>query len=173
MEISSSRPTSEAISVHREISIFRLDADNDIDVLEALANQAEQNGWVTPTFRAALIAREKTFPTGLPTQIPVAIPHADTVHVLKPGLGIAVLARPVQFGEMGGAESYVDARVAILILVRDPREQVLLLTRLIGLFQAPDWLDRLEEATDLDGLVAIFSHLLTAEAGFSPERVGR
>ncbi|WP_166784045.1 PTS sugar transporter subunit IIA [Cryobacterium suzukii] len=142
-----------------------MDADHDVDVLEALADQAEKNGWVAPTFRAALIARERIFPTGLPTQIPVAIPHADTVHVLKSGLGVAVLARPVQFGEMGGAASSVDARVAVMILVQDPREQILLLTQLIGLFQTPDWFDRLEEATDLDGLVAIFGHLLTAEAG--------
>ncbi len=162
MDMGSTGTAPEA-SVHRDISIFRLDADTDVDVLAALAEQAEQNGWVAPSFRAALLERERGYPTGLPTVIPVAIPHADPVHVLRPGLGLAVLSHPVQFGEMGGVGASVSARVVVLILVQNPDEQIVLLTRLIGLFQRPDWFDRLEHAADLNDLVTVFGDLLAEQ----------
>lgn len=109
------------------------------------------------------MAREDACPTGLPTLIPVAIPHADPIHVLKPGRGVAVLAHPVRFGEMGDAGTCVDARVVVMILVQDPNEQGYLLTQLITVFQRSDCFYRLEQATDLDTLVAVFDTLLIAE----------
>jgi PTS system galactitol-specific IIA component len=143
-----------------EISIFRLNADSDIDVLETLADRAEQNGWVLPSFRDALIERERAYPTGLPTPVPVAIPHADAIHVVKAGLGVALLTRPVPFGEMGGTGSSVSVQVVVMILVQNPADQILLLTQLIALFQRPRWFDRLEQAGDLTRMVAVFAELL-------------
>lgn len=164
MNTSTAGPVVRAARVHRDISILRLEAASDIEVLTALADQAEQNGWVAPTFRDALIERERAYPTGLPTIIPVAIPHADTVHVLQPGLGVAVLAHPVEFGEMGGAGTFISARVVVMILVQNPQDQILLLTELIGLFQTNGWFDALVAARDLNELVAVFDRLLAEES---------
>lgn len=154
-------PSRDAPVVPRaELSFIHLEAQSNVEALEALARRAEEAGWVTPTFAAALLEREAAYPTGLPTPIPVAIPHADVEHVLRSGLGVATLSTPVSFGEMGGSGERVDARVIVLILVTDPQDQVDLLTRLIGLFQQPGWFDAVDAASDVDDLVRIFGDLL-------------
>lgn len=143
-----------------ELSIVQLAAHSDTEVLEALGMRAQEAGWATPAFTSALLERERAYPTGLPTPVSVAIPHADAEHVLRPGLGIATLRNPVSFGEMGGSGERVDARVVVLILVTNPQEQVELLTRLISLFQQPGWFDAVNAAPDVEDLVHVFSELL-------------
>lgn len=129
-------------------------------LLAALSDRAEQAGYVRSSFRAALIERERAFPTGLPTSTPVAIPHADVEHVLRPGLGVALLDQPVDFGEMGGSGSTVPARVAVLLLVTQPHEQLDLLVKLIAVFQSDDWYSRLSASRDDADLAEIFNGLL-------------
>lgn len=155
-------PTTVAPRV--ELSVIDLDVPDAASVLTALAERAEAAGWVRPTFLAALLERERAYPTGLPTAIPVAIPHADVEHVIAPGLGIARLASPVDFGEMGAVDSVVAARFVVLILVSKPHEQVELLTTLIGVFQHDGWFDRISAATSVDELVTAFSDLLDDRA---------
>lgn len=143
-----------------ELSFVQLSANSDVEVLEALALRAQEAGWVTPTFKLALLEREIAYPTGLPTPIPVAIPHADAEHVLRPGLGVVTLRTPVSFGEMGGSGERVEVRIVVLILVTDPRDQVQLLTRLISLFQQPDWFDAVNAAPTVDDLASVFGERL-------------
>lgn len=150
-----------------ELSFFNLDAADDAQVLGALAGQAEAAGWVTPRFNEALVERERSYPTGLPTPTPVAIPHADVEHVLKSGLGIALLKNPVRFGEMAGIDTYVDVRVVVLILVTDPDQQVELLTRLVDLFQQSDWFAKIERASGVADLVEIFARMLGSSPGWA------
>ena len=143
-----------------ELSLFRLDASTDHEVLEALAARALAAGRVRPSFAKALIEREAAYPTGLPTVIPVAIPHADVEHVLKSGLGIALLKNPVTFGEMGSDGGTVEARLVVLILVTQPEQQVTLLTKLIDVFQQPGWFDAVDGTTDVEELAQTFARLL-------------
>jgi PTS system galactitol-specific IIA component len=142
------------------ICIRYLDASDDVSALSALTDAAELAGFVVPTFRAALLERERNYPTGLPTAIPVAIPHADVEHVLTPAIGVALLNNPVEFGEMGGSGSAVDARVVVLLLVTQPHGQVDLLVRLLGIFQTEGWHAKLTATRDATELAAAFSVLL-------------
>ena len=90
----------------------------------------------------------------------MAIPHADTEHVLRSGLGVATLRTPVSFGEMGGSGGRVDVKVVVLILVTDPQDQVELLTRLISLFQEPGWFAAVDASSTEENLVKVFGELL-------------
>jgi Phosphotransferase system mannitol/fructose-specific IIA domain (Ntr-type) len=95
----------------------------------------------------------------------VAIPHADVEHVRRPGLGIALLRRPVRFGEMGGGAASVETRMVVLILVTDPHQQLCLLTALIDVFQRDDWAAAIEQSTDVESFVAMFTALLDHSCG--------
>jgi len=77
-------------------------------VLRQVADLAIRAGHAAPSFGDALVTREHAYPTGLPTLVPVAIPHADPSHVREAGFAVATLARPVPFGVMGTAEDRVD-----------------------------------------------------------------
>ena len=68
--------------------VFCLHAKDQTDLFEQVASLLEERQIVTPTYRSALIEREKSFPTGLDMEflgkdLPnVAIPHTDIVHNL-------------------------------------------------------------------------------------------
>ncbi|TQO20561.1 PTS system IIA component (Gat family) [Rhodoglobus vestalii] len=157
-------PIQEANTVvpRADLSFVGLEASTSAEVLSAFAAQALAVGAVHPSFEAALLERERAFPTGLPTIIPVAIPHADVEHVIESGLGIATLAHPVAFGEMGGTGSLVHARVAVLILVTEPHAQTEMLTQLISVFQLDNWHESLSSAATPEELASIFTALLAS-----------
>lgn len=134
--------TLNPIRVVASLSLVRPPATSAAGVLRAVAEQALEQGFVRDTFADALLAREKEFPTGLPTPLPVAIPHTDPEHVLRPALAAVLLDPPVEFGEMGGADRTVAVRLAVVLMVTDPSSQVGLLSRLITALRRPD----LEEA---------------------------
>lgn len=108
------------------------------ELLEALAAVALDAGYVRPSFAEALLQRERDHPTGLPTATPVAIPHVDAAHVLRPALAAATLDAPVTFREMGSADRTVEVALVVVLLVTDPGAQVATLGRLIAMFQQPD-----------------------------------
>lgn len=94
-------------------------------VLTALAGRVVEAGFALPSLPAAVLARENAYPTGLPTPVPAAIPHTDPAHVLQPGLAVASLAEPVEFGLMGGsAGERLAVRLVVLLCVSDPVGQV-------------------------------------------------
>ncbi|HLJ58516.1 MAG TPA: PTS sugar transporter subunit IIA [bacterium] len=65
------------------------------DVLRRLAEDLRVAGRVHPTYEDAVVARERTFPTGLAVgDIGVAIPHADVEHVREPAIAIAARSAP-------------------------------------------------------------------------------
>ncbi len=106
--------------------------------LRILASAAVENGFAHDSFVEAVVERERKFPTGLPLPTPVAIPHTDPHHVIRPALAALVPTRPLTFGELGGQDRTVDAELVLMLLVTDPREQVSLLGRLITVLRAPD-----------------------------------
>ncbi len=111
----------------------------DVDeALRLLAGAAVEQGYAHDTLPDALADREQKFPTGLPTPLPCAIPHADAKHVRRPGIGLLAAADPLRFGEMGTPDRHVDARLVVLLLVDDPSQQVALLGRVVKALQRPD-----------------------------------
>ena len=82
--------------------VFCLHAKDQTDLFEQVASLLEERQIVTPTYRSALIEREKSFPTGLDMEflgkdLPnVAIPHTDIVHNLTENVVVVRLDQEVQ-----------------------------------------------------------------------------
>lgn len=143
-----------------QLCMVRPQAVDGPSLLRLMAGVAREHGWVTDGFAEALVGREREFPTGLPTPVPVAIPHADPVHVLRPGLAVALLDPPVAFGQMGSDEEVVDCRLAVMLLVTDPSEQVAVLNRLVTALQDPTLESRLSTVSSPQDLAATFGELI-------------
>lgn len=130
------------------VVLARLEAADATEALEVLAAQLREAGAVTDDFPAALLERERIYPTGLPTPLPTAIPHADPGHVLRPGLALATLAAPVAFGEMGSAGSEVAVHLIAMPLLADAQEHLAALQALMALLNDEAAVAELLEAED-------------------------
>ncbi|MBK8448205.1 MAG: PTS sugar transporter subunit IIA [Micropruina sp.] len=115
--------TGAALQLLDGCALHHVTGDRD-QVLSTLAGRVVEAGFALPSLPAAVLARENAYPTALPTPVPVAIPHTDPAHVLQPGLAVASLAEPVEFGLMGGSAERLAVRLVVLLCVSDPAGQV-------------------------------------------------
>jgi len=133
-----------------------MNASSAIDALQKIATHGYAEGLVHETWLDAVVAREKEFPTGLPTPIPVAIPHTDSAHVKGDGIGFFRLSTPVSFGEMGSVDEVIPVAIVIPLLITNPEEQVDLLMAVIGAVQDEPFVSQLMSARSLIEVAALF-----------------
>jgi PTS system galactitol-specific IIA component len=120
------------------LCFMRPDVTTGVEAIRLLASAAVDQGFAHASFVDAVVEREREHPTGLPVPTPVAIPHADAHHILRPALAALVPSQPLLFGEMGSRDRTVEAELVVMMLVSDPQGQVPLLGRLLGVLRRPD-----------------------------------
>jgi PTS system galactitol-specific IIA component len=150
---------------HENLVVPNLVATSDSQAITVLGGLLQERGYVRDTFVDAVLDREKTFATGLPTpEIQVAIPHADPEHVIRQAIAIGVLAEPVAFGEMGDPESTVDVRIVCMLAVSQSEVLVSLLRNLVGMLQDPELLRRIVGLKEAGEIAQTFNqHLASLE----------
>jgi PTS system galactitol-specific IIA component len=133
-------------------------AKSDTEVISILADKLFEKGMVKPSFKSALLEREKNFPTGLPAQgIGIAIPHADSVHILKPSFAIAKLKNAVQFFKMGGEPNEtVNVSIVILMGIVDDKAQVPTIVKILDMFSDEVVVKRIQQMKTSQELYNIF-----------------
>jgi PTS system galactitol-specific IIA component len=105
---------------------------NKEEIITKLGELLFQNGFVKDTFTKAVLDREIVYPTGLKARVTgVAVPHTDTIHVLKPAVAIATLKEPVVFHGMGAPDTDVEVSIVLMLAIHDPKEVVNVLRKII------------------------------------------
>ena len=152
---------SERILNLLEPSAVRLhsEAQDKTEVLTELGNLLFQTGYVRESFVEAALQRESQLPTGLPLEgkYNAAIPHTECEHVLKAGLALATLARPVIFQNMIQPEEGVPVQLVILMALDQPKSQVEMLQEIAGVLQNALVIEKLMEARDFQDIQKAFT----------------
>ncbi|OON37015.1 PTS suar transporter subunit IIA [Izhakiella australiensis] len=125
--------------------IQRLPAGSDSEsLIHRLAAPLIANGCVVDDFASHVLAREKTFPTGLPTRpVGVAIPHTDHRHVHRNAFALGILPEPVVFADMGGEPEPVAVRIIFLLALGESNKQLNVLGWIMEMIQDGDYLQSL------------------------------
>ncbi|HOE35405.1 MAG: PTS sugar transporter subunit IIA [Chloroflexi bacterium] len=163
MALSIPLPTQESDMLHLELVFINLQARDREEALSFLAQRMAALGVVSPDFPAAVLAREKAFPTGL--QMPeaaLALPHTETRFVLQPALAAAVLAEPVEFIAMGTEMQRLPVRLIFMPAVLHPDDQIQWLYRLMTVCQTPGFLPRLLQSPDRASFLGFLRAALNA-----------
>ncbi len=92
----------------------QLEADSAEEVIKILGDALYKNKYVREEYLKATIMREEKFPTGLSTEIPIAIPHAEAIYTKKVGIAMATLKKPVIFYDMGNPKKALKIRIVIM-----------------------------------------------------------
>lgn len=136
--------------IDEQLILLHLQAENAEAVIRALGARLEAAGCVKPSWIEATLARESVYATGLPTELPVGLPHTDVAHCLQPAIAVATLAQPVKWGMMGDPTQTVLVQAVFALSVVHPEEQVKTLTKLIDFCQRPENLKALHAATGVE-----------------------
>jgi galactitol PTS system EIIA component len=106
------------------------------ELLRIMATNLFRKGLVKESFIEAVIEREKSFATGLPTNsISVAIPHTDSEHVNKKAISVAILKEPVKFGVMGERNVETPVQIVFMLAIDKKDSHLVVLQKLMEIFQ--------------------------------------
>ena len=92
----------------------QIDVNSSREVIKLLGNMLVKNGFARDGIVENALSRERRFPTGLNTNIPIAIPHGSSEFAIKKGFAMATLKKPVTFREMGSPDKTLDVRIIIM-----------------------------------------------------------
>lgn len=127
--------------------------------LTCLADSLQATGQVNDQFKAALLARERQFPTGLQTKtLGVALPHAAPEFVEHEQLGLLRLKRPVIFHQMGD-NAEVAVQLILVLALKEPQQQLAMLQALMQLFQNEAAVQKLMTLTDQNDIITLLASL--------------
>jgi PTS system galactitol-specific IIA component len=105
--------------------------------------------WATMEFEAALREREERFPTGLPSDPPVAIPHSDGTYAKEDVIVGILNEQPLEFYQMGtNKTTLLTPRIIFVLLVRDKVTHLDQLQRIIEKAKNHEFLTRLQATSD-------------------------
>ncbi len=143
----------------RSAVCIQLDAPDSKTVVEKLAGLLFEAGYVHASFAQAALDRESRMPTGLPLggNYNAAIPHTDIEHVIKPGLALATLKKPVNFQNMIEPETSVPVQLVILMALEQAKTQVEMLQEIAGVLQDAIIIEKLMNAVDVPQVYEAFS----------------
>lgn len=133
----------DGLVFEEDLVCMGIDAQTPEEVLRILSDRLVEKGCVTDGFFKAVVGREKKFPTGLPTPIPVALAHTDAVYCKRSAISVGILRTPVSFGEMGNPDSYLPVEIVFLLALADPGLETQWLQHLIRAFRENDFLQKL------------------------------
>lgn len=102
------------------------------------------------TFTHKCIEREKKYPTGLPLEIPVAIPHSNAESLKEDCICFLKLKNPVEFNCMDDPSKSIKVKLIFNIAIKDPDKHLELLKRVINKFQTKDFLEKCLQLSETD-----------------------
>lgn len=138
------------VEVENYKELFHLIGKNLID------DQIVKEGFVE-----ALLEREENFPTGLPVEHGVAIPHTDGALVNEDKLVFVTLKKPVTFGEMGGGPTdTVDVSVAIFLAIGNGEKHLETLQKLINSIQTEGFVKGLIDSKDKEEMYEVIKKFM-------------
>lgn len=144
--------------LEKDLILLGLDCKTSEEVLKSLGEIFVKTGAVKQSFVQAVIDREKVYPTGLPAQaFDIAIPHTVSEHVIRPAIAVAVLKEPVAFLQMGSPEITLHPRIVMMLAIKDPKEQLTLLKKMMKLLKNSEILSAVVQAADAQTVLDLLS----------------
>jgi PTS system galactitol-specific IIA component len=113
---------------------LNLNCNTSEEALTAITELLVKSGYVKPDYLKDVIEREAQFPTGLPTEpFPVAIAHADPKNVIKSGIAVGVLKKPIAFNEMGSPTNILAVPIVFVLAIHETKKQTKILQELMNI----------------------------------------
>lgn len=117
-------------------------------------------GIAEDAFTEGCIRREREYPTGICTDIPVAIPHCRSDAILQSGVCYLRLEEPVEFGRMDDDEETVMTR-SIFNLAITAGDHLDFLQKMMSIVGDEEFVAELEQA-DIEDVPELLEERLAA-----------
>lgn len=135
----------------RELVQLDMEAKNQTEVFEQMADILRGQGFIKDTYLESLKVREENYPTALPVEpYPVAIPHTNIEHIVRPFIAPVRLKEEVEWREMANNDAIHQVRFIFMLGFLKSDEHVELLQILVENFQDVELMEQLKHAETAD-----------------------
>ncbi|PAB00348.1 PTS sugar transporter subunit IIA [Enterococcus canintestini] len=130
-----------------ELMDLNLDVKDQVDFFNKVSDRLLVQNVVEDSFKEAITEREKRYPTGLQLEnFAIAIPHTDVDHVKEAFVAVNRLKTPINFYQMGTDDLIVSVKEILVLGIKDPKNQVGLLSELMEVFSDIEFLEKYQSA---------------------------
>lgn len=112
--------------------VFEDTASDKLEAIDKCAEKLQEKGITDLGFARLCKEREKDYPTGLPTIIPIAIPHAKYDNIKENSICIMKLDNPVEFYRMDDNEEIVNVKMIFNLAIKDPNNHLKILQNMMS-----------------------------------------
>ena len=137
------------------------------EVLKFSYDHLQKMNFVENEYLNSILQREKVFPTGLKTHvgIDVAIPHTEAEFARKEVVVFIRTKQYVRFNHMVDPDEEVFTRLIFNIVVKNPKKQVVFLTKFMKVFQNKELLTFLSTEIDKKKIIDALSKEFNLQEG--------
>jgi len=147
----------QEMRIEENLVIIDLDCEDWNCAIRKLADRLLAENYIIEEFCNAVTTREHQYPTGLATEVPVAIPHTDSKYCKIPAIAVGILKYPILFGAMGGGDD-VLVEMIFLMSVVNPQMQSKWVRRLVEFFRTPGELSKLKKSKNAIDVVNLLKN---------------
>lgn len=112
------------------------------DAIHLTYSKLFKEGYVKDSFLDGCIEREKKYPTGLPTELPIAIPHTFANHVITTAICVLKPEKPVYFVSMEDPEKTINAEFVFNMALKNECDQVKMIRAIVKVARSKEFLER-------------------------------
>lgn len=134
--------------VENEYLVIHGEAQNNEEAIMLCGRALYEAGLVKETFAEKCVCREKLYPTGLPTEIPVAIPHCKDDGIKVNSVCFLKLKKPVIFYRMDDDMEKVETDMVFNLAIKNPEEHLQVLKNLMKFFSDKKTLEKCRNSSD-------------------------
>jgi PTS system galactitol-specific IIA component len=135
-----------------------------LEVFVKKSNAKNKLEIIQDTYEKAIHVRESDFPTGLELQgsYNVAIPHAETEHVIRPAIALAILKDSIEWESMEDPDVNISVHLVFLLAIKDPKMVVPNLQALTeNVFSKPEVVATIRTTNDFENIKTTLHKLIT------------
>lgn len=141
---------------NEELVFPNLNCKTKEETLEFLSGKLYESQYVSADFQSAILEREKTYPTGLPSEgVGIAIPHTDNKYVYKTTMAIGILNEPVLFQSMDNKNKEIKIQIILMLAIEEPHGQLEALQQVVSLIQNKKLVQKLTETTTKSEIIKL------------------
>ena len=139
--------------------VIEKSAKNWEEAIGLCAAELHQRNFVDASFGAACVEREKEYPTGLETEIGVAMPHTTANHVNENAICLLKLTQPVGFCRMDDPDEETEVHFVFNLAVCDPNQHLNILRAIMRLVQDGDYMRQCQKMSAAQLRDAVYARL--------------
>lgn len=113
-------------------------AKNSEEAIKLCGDALYKAGIVSKDFGKLCVKREKDFPTGLPTEIPTAIPHVKDEQITQNAICLLKLSCPVTFKRLDDDTQEVKTDMIFNLAIKDANKHLTVLQKMMEFLNNPE-----------------------------------